>query len=389
MKKFIYIIDGARTGIANPYKGLKSITVGEMSAAVIEALVSRNRIKPASVREVIFGNTVSAGTGQNFTRQAIHLAGLPSSIPGYAVDHVCVSGMQSVMIAANNLLAGRDGIFIAGGAESATHTPNILSKDESSKPEDKIPVDSLIYDGLWCVISGRHVGQLCEELARKEKIGREAQDVFALNSHQKTCAAIREGKFLKEIVPVRIAAAKIFEKDDRPRKNISLEKLAGLPPVFHKEGTITAGNASIPCDGAAALALADKDTVRKGRLKSRARILGYATAAVEAKDVFASAPLAVREVLKITGKTMKDIDLFEIGESFSAQAIYAQNTLKIPDEKMNVWGGDVALGHPLGAVGARILVTLIHALEDQKRKRGVACVCAGGTGSVSFLVERT
>lgn len=388
MKKDIYIIDGARTGIGNPYKGLKNVSVGEMSAAVIAALTGRNRIKPSAVQEVILGNTVSAGTGQNIARQAAHLAGLPPEIPGYVVNHVCASGMQSVMITANSLLAGRDGVFFAGGAESATHTPNILSKDEGSKPEDKIPVDSLIYDGLWCVISGKHVGELCEALARREKISREEQDAFALESHRKTCAAVKEGKFAAEIVPVRTGASKMFEKDDRPRGNISMEKLADLRPAFHKNGTITAGNASIPCDGAAALVLADKDTVRKSRLKPRARIRGFATAAVEAVEVFASAPLAVQQVLKAAGKKIKDVDLFEIGESFAAQAIYTRDVLKIPAAKMNIFGGDVALGHPLGAAGARLLVTLVHALEDRRQKLGLACVCAGGTGAVSFLVER-
>ena len=383
----IFIIDGARTAVGRTFKGLKEFTAPHLAAAVIKEILPRHRFKADLIDEVILGHTVSAGTGQNVARQAGILAGLPAGVPGLTINNVCGSGLQSVILAARAIACNDAKIVIAGGAESSSHYPLIVRRDAKEPKTEEDFIDSLIHDGLTCLLANRHMGELAELTAEQFKISRKEQDQYSLESHAKALKAQENEKFSKEIVPVKTIDNKIIAKDERPRKNIDLEKLANLGPAFKKNGTVTAGNSSIPSDGAAILLLADKKVAEQYQLRPKARILGYASVAVEPKMVFTACAVSVRECLKKSGLSLKDIDLFEIGEAFAVQAILTQREQKIPAEKMNIFGGDVALGHPLGAAGARILVTLLHALHDQKKKRGLTSVCLGGGGAVALAVE--
>jgi acetyl-CoA C-acetyltransferase len=385
----IFIIAGGRTAIASPNKGLKNFTAAQMAATVVADIVRRNEIKKALISEVFLGNTVSAGQGQNIARQVIALAQLPFPIPAYAVNFVCGSGLQSVILAAQSLLAGNTGIVIAGGTESVTQAPKFIIKDSPPGDSENTTVASDIHDGLRCLITGKHMGELCEDLAQEQHISRQEQDEFAVLSHQKACAAQREGKFRDEIIPLAVSPTQTFNRDQRPREDANLERLQRLPSAFRDQGTITAGNASVPCDGAAALLLTTADVIKKEKLKPLARISGYVSVGVDPAKTFTAAVTAIKTCLKKTRMSLQDIDLFEICESFAAQAIYTQRAVNIPREKMNIVGGDVALGHPLGAAGARILVTLLHALREQKKKVGLAAVCLGGGGAVAMIVEQT
>lgn len=383
----VYIIDGVRTAIGRPFKGLKNVTAAQLAATVIKEILHRNKIHRDLVNEVILGNTVSAGTGQNFARQAALSAGLSPAVRAYLVNNVCGSGLQSVILGCQSLQLGQSELVVAGGAESASLAPQLVSKvDAPEHPENKSS-DSLLVDGLFCAITQKHMGDLCEMLVQEQRITRQQQDQYALQSHQKALIAKRQDKFHNEIVPVMVAKNRVFYEDERPRPDIDLEKLQSLRPAFKKEGTITAGNSSSPSDGAAVVVLAGESVATKERFKPLARIVSYAWVPVAPEKAFAAAGLAVRECLSRGGLSLKQIDLFEVSESFAAQAIFTQRELNIPDEKLNIWGGDVALGHPLGAVGTRSLVTLAHALRDQNKQRGVACVCLGGGGAVAMAIE--
>lgn len=382
--KNIFILDAARTAIGGTFKSLKNFTAPQLAAFAIQKIVRRNNIKENLINEVILGNTVSAGTGQNLSRQAAMFAGLPVTVPAFTVNSVCGSGLQAVILAAQSIACRKPQVIIAGGTESSSHSPKLIKNYE----ETKEPLDSLIHDGLWCHLSHKHMGDLAEIIAEKFEISRPEQDRFAFESHKKSCRAQEENKFIKEIVPVAVAGNRVFAKDERPRKNINLENLASLPAAFKTSGgTVTAGNSSIPSDGAAVVLLASEEAVKENKLKPKARILGYASIAVEPQMVFTAAVPAVKKCLQDSALAIKDIDLFEISEAFACQAIYTKEELSIHDYKMNIWGGDVALGHPLGAAGARALTTLIHALDDQKKKKGVVSVCLGGGGAVALAVE--
>lgn len=358
-----------------------------MAAVVIEEILRRNKLKSASAEQVILGNAVLAGLGQNPGRQAAILAGLPVSVPGLTVSNVCGSGLQSVILGVQSILCGEFGIIVAGGSESATQAPYLIRKDVPAK---KIPgnlIDSLIFDGLWCPLSGKRMGELSDEMARQFSISRLRQDAYALESHFRALRATAQGRFRKEIVPVSLTKSKVFDKDERPRKDIDLKKLQALKAVFSSNGTATAGSASVPCDGAAMVLLASEEAVRQYKLKPRARILGYASVALEPEMVFAGSVNSILACLQNARLSLRDVDLFEIGEALATQPLFAMEQLKLSDDKINLFGGDIALGHPLGAAGARILVTLLHSLRDQKRKRGVASVCLGGGGSVAMAIE--
>ncbi len=384
----VFIIDGLRTAIGSPFKGLKNYTAAQLAAEVIRGMLIRNKLKKNLINEVILGNTVSAGTGQNLARQAVILAGLPASIPAFTVNNVCGAGLQSVILAAQSILCGDSELVIAGGAESASHSPDILFKQKQEKTELQEPVESLVHDGLFCSLSQKHMGQLSEFIIKRYKISREEQDVYALKSHRKACRAYDHGKFKAEIIPLKSEHGHFLRQDERPRKNVDLTMLADLPPAFESEGTVTAGNSSVPCDGAAAVIVASEKLVKIRKWRPQARLLGYATVALDPKLVFSAGVSAIEACLKKCGLSVKDFDLFEISEAFASQAILTMNSLKIPQGKVNIWGGDIALGHPLGAAGTRILVTLMRALADQKKKRGLACICLGGGGAVCMAIER-
>ena len=378
--KPVYLFDAVRTAVGSPFKSLKDLSAGQLGSVAVAALIERSRIEPGFVDEMILGNTVQAGAGQNPARQAVVLGGLPVTIPAYTVNNVCAAGLQAVVLAGQSIALGSAHCVIAGGAESATRTPHLFSKLVETPFDEREPVDSLIYDGLWCALSGQHMGQLAEKLA----VSRARQDEYALESHQKAAA----GKFGDEIVPVTLADKKVFNADERIRRRLSLENFKTLPPAFAENGTVTSGNASVPSDGAAVVLLGSEDLKRKSKLKPLAKVLGYASVAIKPELTFAAAVPAVEACLKACSLKLKDIDLFEICEAFAAQAIYTRETLKIPAEKMNIAGGDIALGHPLGAAGTRILVTLAHALKTQNKKYGLAAICYGGGGAMAIIIER-
>lgn len=381
--KDIYIIEGLRTPVGSSLKSLKNFSAAGLASIVIKALLKdREKIKN-KIDEVILGNTVSAGAGQNIARQAVVMSGLPYSTPGFVVNSVCGSGLEAVIMGCRAIFCDGMDLVLAGGSESASQCPSLVYE------EGKEPVDSLIRDGLWCAVSDQHMGQLAENLAKKHNISKAAQDEFSYKSHIKAVAAQDQNKFEKEIVPVTKEDGIIVNKDDRPRKNISMERMEKLPSAFEDEGSVTAGNASAPADGAAVVLLASAEAIKKFDLpKPKAKILGYASIALEPERCFEGAVLAVQESLKACQLTADKIDLFEIGESFASQVVWTKDQLKISEEKLNVYGGDIALGHPLGSTGARLLVTLSHALENENKKLGLVSLCFGSGGALSMVIER-
>ncbi len=382
----IYLVDSLRTPLGRTNKSLKNFTAIDLGAHVIRELVQKNKIDNRQIDRVILGNTVAAGLGQNPARQAAVAAGLSVSVSALTINSVCGSGLQSVICAVKDIMLGEAQAVIAGGAESSTHCPLLLEKKERDQKEKNFK-DSLIHDGLWCHMSGKHMGELTEDIADAYGITREMQDQYALVSHQKAVAAKTKGNFQKEIVPVKLPDGKYFSEDERPRTNINLKKMTDLPPSFRDGGTLTAGNSSAPADGAAACLLASKQFVQKHHLKPKARILGYATLFIDPKEAFTSTIAGTKNCLEKCGLKVEDIDLYEIIEAFAVQAILTMRELRLPKEKVNIYGGDIAFGHPLGAADSRILVTLLHALENEKKSKGLVSICFGGGGAVAMVVE--
>lgn len=384
MKSNIYILDALRTPVGAQHRSLKEYSAAKLASVVMRELIRRNKLKPTDVEEVILGNTVSAGTGQNLARQALVMAGIADTTPGYVVNNVCGAGLQSVMGSVQAILCGDRDLVIAGGTESASQSPSL--KFEYGQEIEQ--TESVVCDGLWCHLSNRHMGELCEHIVGEFHISRKDQDFYSCESHRKAVLAQEVRKFDLEIVPVPVKDGKTLNRDERVRKNLDLKSFQDLPPSFKKDGTVTAGNSSAPSDGAAALLLASEEWVRTHKQMPKALILGYAQVAVKPTEVFAAGAAAIRECLQKADLSFNDIDLFEVGEAFAAQAIVTQKKASIPANRMNIYGGDVALGHPLGAAGARILVTLIHALEQENKSKGVACICFGGGGAIAIAVQR-
>ena len=386
----IFILDGVRTIIGNPFKSLKIYSSAQLAAFVIKALIERNDLSRNVINEVILGNAISSGEGQNVARQAAIFADLPEEVIAYSVNNVCGAGMQSIFLGIQSILAKKTEVVIAGGVESATHTPyfvkRIHKEGDHLKKDDLI--DSLLFDGLFCQITGKSMGQLVENIAVKYRISREEQDQFALKSHYKASLAQEQGKLLSEIIPIKALRNNIVQRDDRPRPNLKLENLRDLPTAFKKGGTVTAGNSSAPCDGAAGVLLASQKFVKANKIKPRASIVAYTSIGVHPETTFESLAPVITECLKQADLIMDKIDLFEVSEPFAAPLVLLQKKLNIPDHKLNVMGGDLALGHPLGAAGTRVVVTLFHALEEMKLKRGLACICYGGGGASAIIIER-
>jgi len=387
MKQAVYIIDGIRTPIGNPFRSLNNFTADQLASITIEKLLQHNSINKESISEIIIGNAVSAGTGQNLARQASILAGVPDTVNAYTVNQVCGSGLQALLLGSQAIQMGEAQLSVVGGSESATHCPGLVGNITSVDKDTKV-IPSLINDGLFCQITEKHMGELVEEMVGKYNISREEQDAFSLESHQKANQAQSKGILSKEIVPVKLSKGRVMDSDDRPRKKMSINRLKNFPPAFKQQGSVTAGNSSVPCDGAAALLISSKNYMNKYKLKPKAKLLGSAVVNINPKDTFESAVLAVKECLKKTKMSMDKVDLFEIGESFAAQALWTKKQLDIPSRKMNIFGGDVAFGHPLGTAGMRILVTLLNALEVKNKRLGMACICFGGGGSIAVLVEK-
>ena len=386
--KDVFIVEGLRTPIGSAGKSLKDVSPVTLGVIVLKALLKNNTEYGSLVDEVILGNAVGAGLGQNPARQVLVNAGLPVETPAFTVNKVCGSGLKSVTLAAQSILCGDSNAVIAGGIESASQNPRLLSRNIKAEGMDPGDMqDSLITDGLWCNLKNTHIGMIAEYTAEKFKISREAQDNYAFQSHKKAVCAQENGSFQREIAPVEIAGSVILDYDERPRKDISMERLSRLKPAFKPEGTVTAGNSPAPADGAAALILASEQAVKKFNFVPAARILGYASVAVSPELTFTAAALAIKKCLKASSLTIQDIDLFEIAESFAVQALLTIKEIGFDAKRLNVFGGTIALGHPLGASGARSLVTLINALKIEQKKTGIISICLGGGCAVSLAVR--
>lgn len=388
----VFIVSAARTAIGSFMGSLKSFTAPELGGMAIKEALKRAGIKGADVGEVIMGNVVSAGLGQASAKQAAVKGGLPYTVSCFAVNKVCGSALKAVVLAAQAIWIEEKDIVVAGGMESMSQAPHLLwGAREGIKFGDMKLKDSMILDGLWCAFDDYHMGMTGEVVAEKFGATREEQDAYALSSHQKAVHAIDKGYLKEEIVPVEIPQKKgdpvIFDVDEGPRRDTALEKLAKLRPVFKKDGTVTAGNASTLNDGAAAVVVASADAVREKKLQPMAKILGSATNGVEPSLVMYAPKGAIERVLANVSWKIEEVDLFEINEAFSSQLVVLIRELGLDREKVNVHGGAVALGHPIGATGARILTTLIYALKHRGLKKGIAALCLGGGDAVAMAVE--
>jgi acetyl-CoA C-acetyltransferase len=372
---------------------LKNFSAPQLGAMVVKEAVSRAGVDPEQVDEVIMGNVVSAGLGQAPARQAAIRAGLPPKVGALTINKVCGSGLKAVMLAAQGIATGDTDVVVAGGMESMSNCPYILPKArEGLRLGNGELVDSMIHDGLWDAYEDFHMGCTGEIVAEKYDVSRRQQDEYSLESHRKAIAAIKAGKFKDEILPVSIPQKKgeplVFATDESPREDTSLEALAKLKPAFKEGGTVTAGNAPGVNDGAAALVVVSADKARALGRKPMARIVAQAVSGLEPSLVMMTPVYAVRKLWEKTGWGPGNVDLFEINEAFAVQAVAVTRELQLDPAKVNVNGGAVALGHPIGASGARLLTTLLYALADRGKSRGVATLCLGGGNGVALAVER-
>lgn len=392
MAKEVVIVSAARTPIGKFLGVFSPLKASQLGAVAIKEAVKRAGIEPKEIDEVIMGNVVSAGMGQSPARQAAIYAGIPPDIGSFTINKVCGSGLKAVTLAAQIIKAGDGETIVAGGMESMTNVPYYLPDYRFGRrmTHGKL-IDGMIYDGIWCVFEDVHMGNLGDFTAKNSGITREEQDEFAYNSQRKACDAIKNGKFKEEIVPVEVPQRKgesiMVDTDEAPRPNTTLEVLARLKPVFTKDGTVTAGNAPPVNDGAAALVVMSKEKAMEKGIRPIARITGYATGHTEPKFLFYAPIVAVKRLLEKLGVDIHYFDLIEINEAFAAQVLADGKELGWDWDKVNVNGGAVALGHPIGASGARILTTLLYALKDKGLKKGLATLCLGGGGAVALSVE--
>ena len=391
----VVIISGCRTAVGKFQGSLSDLSAPQLGAIAVREAVRRAGIDPAQVDECIMGNVVSAGLGQNPARQAAIFGGLSPTTGAMTINKVCGSGLKSVALAAQAIQTGNSSIVVAGGMESMTNAPYLLPQARKGyRLGNAQIVDSMVHDGLWDIYNDYHMGITGENVAEKYGITREEQDQFALNSHRKALSAIKECRFKSQIVPVEIPAKKkdappvIFEKDESPRVDTTFEVLRALKPAFKKDGTVTAGNAPGMNDGAAALVVTSAKRAQELGVKPMVRIVAQATSGVEPKWVMMAPVGAVRTIWEKTGWKNEDVDLYELNEAFSVQALGVMRELGLNPEKVNVNGGAVAIGHPIGASGARVLVTLIYEMIRRDVKRGIAALCLGGGNAVAMAVER-
>ncbi len=388
----IFIVGAARTPIGKFGGSLAKTPAAELGALVIRKVLERAGVPAEQVSEVIMGQVLTAATGQNPARQAAIRAGLPELIPSMTINKVCGSGLKAAMLGAQSIANGDADIVVAGGQESMSLAPHALNGSrEGFRMGDAKLVDTMIVDGLWDVYNQYHMGVTAENVAREYAVTREDQDKFALASQQKTEAAQKAGRFKEEIIPVEIASRKgtlVFADDEYPRHGATLESLAGLKPAFDKNGTVTAGNASGINDGAAAVVLCNSKKLKELGLKPLARIKAFASAGVDPKYMGMGPVPASKRCLSRAGWEPKDLDLMEINEAFAAQAVAVNRQMGWDTAKVNVNGGAIALGHPIGASGCRILVTLLHEMGKRGAKKGLASLCIGGGMGVALAVER-
>ena len=390
------IISGCRTLVGKFQGSLSDFSAPQLGAIVVREAVKRAGVDPAQIDECIMGNVVSAGLGQNPARQAAIFGGLTPATGAMTINKVCGSGLKAVALAAQAVQTGNSSIVVAGGMESMTNAPYLLPQARKGyRLGNAQVIDSMVHDGLWDIYNDYHMGITGENVAEKYGITREEQDEFALNSHRKALAAIKECRFKSQIVPVEIPAKKkgapptIFDKDESPREDTTIEVLRSLKPAFKKDGTVTAGNAPGVNDGAAAVVVTSAKRAQELGANPLVRIVAQATSGVEPKWVMMAPVDAVEKLLAKTGwDREKDVDLVELNEAFAVAAIAVTRQLRLNPEKVNVNGGAVALGHPIGASGARILVTLLYELQRRNLQRGIAALCLGGGNAVALAVER-
>lgn len=388
-----YIIGGVRTAIGSFNGSLSPFSAIDLGATVIRDLIKRTAINEEEVEEVIMGNVIQAGLGQNPARQALIMAGLPEHIPSFTVNKVCGSGLKSVAIAGQSIAAGETNLVVAGGMEHMTNAPYVIkSLRWGQRLGDAKVIDTVTNDALWDQFYDCHMGITAENIAEKYNITREEQDKFSAISQQKAEKAIKEGRFKEEIVPIRIKQKKgkdtIFDTDEHPRFGTTVENLAKIKPAFKLEGTITAGNSSGINDGAAVVLVVSKEKMQKLRPAWAFKILGAQSAALDPAYMGLGPINACKLLLKKANCTAKDIDLLEINEAFAAQSIQVHHEMKWDMEKVNVHGGSIALGHPVGASGTRILVTLLYEMTRRDATLGLASLCIGGGQGIATLVER-
>ena len=389
------ILSAARTPIGKFQGALSSVPATHLGAIAVKAAVDRAGINPEEIEEVIMGNVVQAGEGQAPARQSVILGGIPATVSASTVNKVCGSGLKAAMFASQAIRAGDADLFVAGGFESMSRVPYLVNgRSGELKFGNQALTDALLYDGLWDPFENWGMGNAAEFIGEEYEVTREAMDQWALQSHQKAVEAQEKGRFEEELVPVEIPGRKgdvtIVERDEGPRKDTSLEALAKLKPAFKSDGKVTPGNSSPMNDGGAAVVISSRSYAEKNNLQPMARVVGYAQAAVEPKYLFAAPAYAIPKLLKRIGWTLNDVDLIELNEAFAAQVLadgYALADQGWDWNKVNVNGGAIALGHPLGASGARVLTTLLHALKDRKLKRGLASLCLGGGEAVAMAVE--
>ncbi|HWI79610.1 MAG TPA: acetyl-CoA C-acetyltransferase [Ramlibacter sp.] len=389
----IVIVSAVRTAVGKFGGSLAKVPATELGAIVIKEALARAKVDPSQVSEVIMGQVLAAGAGQNPARQALLKAGLPKEVPGLTINAVCGSGLKAVMLAAQAIAWGDAEIVVAGGQENMSAAPHVLpnSRDGQRMGDWKL-VDTMIVDGLWDVYNQYHMGVTAENVAKEHSITREAQDALALGSQQKAAAAQAAGKFKDEIVAVTIPQRKgdpiVFDSDEFINKKTSAEALAGLRPAFDKTGTVTAGNASGINDGAAAVVVMSAKKAAQLGLKPLARIAAFGTSGLDPATMGMGPVPATRKALERAGWKAGDVNLFELNEAFAAQACAVNKELGIDAAKVNVNGGAIAIGHPIGASGCRILVTLLYEMQRREAKKGVAALCIGGGMGVSLAVER-
>jgi acetyl-CoA C-acetyltransferase len=387
----VVIVSAARTPIGAFNGALSTVAASYLGQVAITESLKRAKVEPGDVSEVVLGQILTAGTGQNPARQAAVAAGIPVEKTAYAINQLCGSGLRAVALGYQAIKTGDSDVVVAGGQESMSQAPHCIHLRNGTKMGDAQMVDTMIKDGLWDAFNGYHMGNTAENVAQKWQITREEQDKFAVASQNKAEAAQKSGRFKDEIVPVKISTRKgdvIVDTDEYPRHGATLDGMAKLRPAFDKNGTVTAGNASGINDGAAALVLmSDKEAARRG-LKPLARIASWATAGVD-PAIMGSGPIpSSRAALKKAGWSHQDLDLIEANEAFAAQACAVNKDLGWDTSKVNVNGGAIALGHPIGASGARVLVTLLHEMQKRNAKKGLATLCIGGGMGIAMCVER-
>ena len=387
----VVITSAKRTAVGSLGKSLKNVQSFELGASVIKELLLKSKINNEEIDEVILGQVLTAGLGQNPARQAAIKSGIPKEKPAYIVNQVCGSGIRSVASAVQSICSGDSKIVIAGGQENMSLSPHAIFMRDGKKLGDVEMIDTMIKDGLWDAFHGYHMGVTAENVAEKFQITRDEQDKFALKSQEKALQAQKDNKFKDEIINIKIKSKKAdvdFCKDEHPREGISLDALSRLKPVFKKNGSVTAGNASGINDGAAAVTLMNNAEAEKRNIKKLVTIKSWASCGVD-PALMGTGPIpSSKKALDLAGWSINDVDLFEVNEAFAAQSLAVLKTLSIPEEKVNVNGGAIALGHPIGASGTRILVTLIHEMIKRDVKKGLATLCIGGGMGIAMCVER-